>query len=121
VSKFESGQYLEATELPSPINQDSSNNYHPFISPKEDYLIFNSERDGGLGGADLYISFKDTNCNWQVPKNLGDNINTELRDICPTVTPDGKYLFFTRNWKNNDKWYGDIYWIETSFSDWRNE
>jgi Tol biopolymer transport system component len=121
VSKFENGHYLEAAELPSPINEKTSNNYHPFISPNGDYIIFNSERNGGYGGADLYISFKDLDGNWGEPINLGNKINSDLRDICPTITPDGKYLFFTRNWQNNDKWYGDIYWIETSFSDWRNK
>lgn len=115
VSKYENGNYLEATELPTPINQDSSNNYHPFISPEEDYIIFNSERNGGYGGADLYISFKDENGNWGEPVNLGDKINSELRDICPTISPDGKYLYFTRNWQKENKWFGDIYWIETSF------
>ncbi len=115
VSKYENGNYLEATELPTPINQDSSNNYHPFISPDENYLIFNSERNGGYGGADLYISFKDEDANWGEPVNLGDKINSELRDICPTINPDGKYLYFTRNWQKENKWFGDVYWIETSF------
>jgi Tol biopolymer transport system component len=119
VSKFEKGHYLEAAELPSPINEKTSNNYHPFISPNGDYIIFNSERNGGYGGADLYISFKDLDGNWGEPINLGNKINSDLRDICPTITPDGKYLFFTRNWQKNNKWYGDIYWIETSFSEWK--
>jgi hypothetical protein len=120
LSRFENGHYLEATELPSPINQDSSNNYHPFISPKGDYIIFNSERNGGYGGADLYISFKDVHGNWEEPINLGNKINSDLRDICPTISPDGKYLFFTRNWQKENKWYGDIYKIETSFSELKN-
>jgi uncharacterized protein (TIGR02145 family) len=114
-STLVNGQYSEAKELPSPINQDSSNNFHPFISPKGDFLIFNSDRAGGFGGADLYISYIDLNNNWKEPVNLGDKINSKLRDICPTITPDGEYLFFTRNWQENDKWYGDIYWINTFF------
>jgi Tol biopolymer transport system component len=120
-SRFENGHYLEAIDLPSPINQDSSNNYHPFISSEEDYIIFNSERNGGYGGADLYISFKDVAGNWKEPVNLGNKINSNLRDICPTITPDGKYLFFTRNWQKDNKWFGDIYFIETSFPEWKKE
>lgn len=115
MSKRKNGHYLEAIKLPSPINLDSSNNFHPFISPKGDYLLFNSDRVGGFGDADLYISFMDMDGNWKKPMNLGSKINTELRDICPTITPDGRYLFFTRNWQESGKWYGDIYWVETFF------
>jgi tricorn protease-like protein len=43
----------------------------------------------------------------------------ESNDHTCSFSPDGKYLFFTRNWQKNNKWYGDIYWIETSFSEWK--
>jgi len=114
-SQFRNGEYLEAMKLPAPINLDSGNNFHPFISPDEDYLIFNSDRTGGFGDADLYISYKNKDGHWERPINLGGKINSELRDICPTITPDGRFLFFTRNWEEDGKWQGDVYWVSTDF------
>lgn len=115
VSELINGAYQAARELPEPVNMPGSNNFHPFISAKGDFLIFNSDREGGFGGADLYISYLDKEGKWGKPVNLGEQINTELRDICPTITLDGKYLFFTRNWKEDDQWLGDLYWIRTDF------
>jgi dsDNA-binding SOS-regulon protein len=109
------GHYEEARELPSPINQEASNNFHPFISPGGDFLLFNSDRAGGFGQADLYISYRDSNGDWSEPENLGEKINSGMRDICPTLSPDGNYLFFTRNWQEDGKWYGDLHWIDTFF------
>ena len=47
--------------------------------------------------ADLFISFKNTNHSWTRAKNMGNTINTNVHELCPQVTPDGKYLFFIRN------------------------
>ncbi|CAM2070269.1 PD40 domain-containing protein [Sulfidibacter corallicola] len=68
----------------------------PFVAPDESYIIFRSYREGGLGSADLYISFKKGNV-WQKPINLGAPINSEAKEICPLVTPDGKLFIFASN------------------------
>lgn len=115
VSELINGEYQTARELPDPINMPASNNFHPFISSKGDFIIFNSDREGGFGGADLYLSYLNDKGQWNTPENLGENINSEIRDICPTITLDGKYLFFTRNWQDNDKWLGDLYWINIDY------
>jgi len=80
---------------------------HPYISPDERYLIFDSSEPGGYGSTDLYISFKTEN-QWSDPVNLGDKINTPHWDAMPIVSPDGKYLFFCRM-KNKER---DIYWVK---------
>ncbi len=74
------------------------------ISPDEDYLIFSVNRPGGFGQGDLFVSFRDKNDRWTKPENMGDKINTEHNENCPILSPDGKFLFFTRN--------GDIYWLD---------
>ena len=74
-----------------------------FISPDESYMIFCSIRKNGLGEGDLYISFKDEAGNWSEAVNMGQPINTDKHELCPFVSKDGKYLFYTSN--------QDIYWV----------
>ncbi len=111
-SPLVNGRYAEVEELGAPIN-DSSNNYHPFVAPDESYLIFNSMRTGGFGDPDLYVSFRRANGSWTEPANLGASINSSDGDLCPVVSPDGKYLFFTR-YRDGA---GDIYWVSSAVID----
>lgn len=78
-----------------------------FIAPDESYIIFcAARRSVGFGIGDLYISFKDETGNWTPSKNMGEEINSEKHELCPFVTADGKYLFYTSN--------QDIYWVSTA-------
>jgi len=79
-----------------------------YVSPKEDYVIFASRHADGFGDIDLYISFKAQDKSWGYPINMGNEINTELRERFPTVSPDGKYLFFMRHTKTQD-----FFWVST--------
>ncbi|MCP4548099.1 MAG: hypothetical protein GY835_16670 [bacterium] len=83
---------------------------HPFVAPDESYVIFDSSRPGGKGDSDLYISYRLTDGNWSEAINLTD-LNTPYSDWGPTVSPDGKHLFFTRNMTGG----GDIYWVSSRF------
>jgi ankyrin repeat protein len=68
-----------------------------FIAPDESYMILESfGGEGGYGGADLYISYQMKDGSWFDPINLGPKINTGATERFPSVTPDGKYLFFLR-------------------------
>ncbi|WP_299218685.1 OmpA family protein [uncultured Aquimarina sp.] len=67
----------------------------PSVSADGSKLIFSSQRKGGYGGADLYISFKNESGEWSVPENLGDRINTSSEDKSPFLAPDGRTLYFS--------------------------
>lgn len=69
---------------------------HPFIAPDESYLIWDSEREGGYGDSDLYISFRQEDKSWGPAINMGPEINTEYEDNRGMVSHDGKYFFFNR-------------------------
>jgi len=88
---------------------------HPFIAPDESYLIWDAERDSGFGDSDIYISFRQQDGSWGEAINMGDKINTSAWDAYPSVTPDGKYLFFHRKIgpENNDIFWVDAKVIET--------
>ena len=51
-------------------------------------------RPDGRGGFDLYLSY-NRNGTWTKPGNLGDKINTNGNEYSPTISPDGKYFFWT--------------------------
>ena len=95
-SEYENGQFLTPEILPESIN---TNRYEAdvFIAPDESYMIFCSIRKNGLGKGDLYISFKDKIGNWTDAMNMGEIINTDKHELCPFVTADGKYFFYTSN------------------------
>jgi len=83
-----------------------------YVSPNESYLIFPSAMKAGFGRLDLYICFKEENNTWGEPVNLGPEINTEISERFPIVSPDGKYLFFMRH---TESW--DIFWVSTELFD----
>ncbi|WP_323756030.1 alpha/beta hydrolase-fold protein [Roseivirga sp.] len=88
---------------------------HPFIAPDESYLIWDSEREGGYGGSDLYISFRQKDGAWGPAINMGDKVNTDKWDAYASVTSDGKYILFNRRIDdgiNNDNMNVDIYWVD---------
>ncbi|PKG86221.1 hypothetical protein CXF85_00445 [Colwellia sp. 75C3] len=82
---------------------------HPFIAPDESYLIWDSEREGGYGDTDLYISFKQKDGSWGPAINMGDKVNSDKADFYASVTPDGKYILFNRNFGEGNI---DIYWVD---------
>jgi hypothetical protein len=106
-SKLVKGKYTEA-ELVKHTVSTQFNEHDPFIAPDESYLIFTSNRAGGYGRGDLYITFRSADGTWTEARNMGDKINSSGYDFCPMLSPDGKYLFFTRNINRN----GDIYWVD---------
>ncbi len=106
-ARFSNGKYSKPEKMGEEINTELRE-FDPFISPDEDYIIFASEREGGYGFSDLYISFKKNDDSWTNAVNMGPEINTQGMEFTPMVTPDGKYLFFTRG----DGIDSDIYWVD---------
>lgn len=117
LSRLENGVYQKAERLPSPINSDHEN-LGPFIAPSGRCLLFNSDRPGTLGEADIYIAFKNKDGAWQNPINVGELINSKRYDWAPMVTPDEKYLVFSSYRSSEpvvpDKGKGTFYWVEVN-------
>ena len=109
-AELKNGEYSEIECLNEKIYKKEALNWCPFIAPGESYLIFSSNRKGGFGSGDLYISFKNKSGEWQEAINMGALINTDKQERFPGVSPDGKYLFFTR-W-HSTPYYHDLYWID---------
>jgi hypothetical protein len=92
-SRYEDGEYLPPVRLSGAIN-GPEHDLHPFISPDESYLIFDSQRSAGFGDNDLYVSFRDDSGDWSTAQNLGKAVNTSNDERRASVSSDGKYLFF---------------------------
>lgn len=105
-SKAEGEDYKEVSRMGNAINFRGKWIAHPYIAPDESYIIYDG-KESGFGENDLYISF-NVNGSWSKAYNLGPEINTELTEMCASVSPDGKYLFFYRG----DDESGNIYWID---------
>jgi outer membrane protein OmpA-like peptidoglycan-associated protein/tetratricopeptide (TPR) repeat protein len=60
-------------------------------------LVWSSNREGGFGDQDLWISRKNEKGFWTDAKNLGSIINTEGNEYSPFLHPDGKTLYFSSN------------------------
>jgi tetratricopeptide (TPR) repeat protein len=75
------------------------------------YLYFASERPGGLGGKDLYVSEK-VNGDWGPAVNLGPQINTQFNEDAPFIHPDGITLFFSSQGHKSIGGYDIMYSIK---------
>jgi hypothetical protein len=79
------------------------------ISADEQTLYFTSERPGGLGKRDIYVSKKMPDGTWGVAENLGPTINTKHNEDSPFIHPDGKTLFFSSEGHNSIGGYDIMY------------
>jgi tetratricopeptide (TPR) repeat protein len=73
---------------------------HGFLSEDGEQLIFASDRPGGFGGLDLYISRK-VNGDWGPAANLGPEINTPFNEDRPFMINKVKTLFFSSQGHEN--------------------
>jgi hypothetical protein len=106
VSRYIDGSYQEPEKLSDSVNFNSYTG-HSFIAPDESYIIFDAldHMSGNNPCRDLYISFRKADSSWSQARSLGDTINTyNGNEVCPFVTRDNRYLFFSRN--------GHFYWVK---------
>jgi Tol biopolymer transport system component len=88
------------------------------IAPDGSYLIFTSERPGGIGRSDLYITFIKEDNSWTTPANMKSiNISGISSTTDPSISPDGRFLFFVRYNRTNAGETRDIYWVSTKIID----
>jgi Tol biopolymer transport system component len=84
---------------------------HGFIAPDESFILVDATRDDGCGKQDIYVAFRNRDGSWSRPMNLGTEVNTEYSETCPSLSADGKYLFFSRY--NEPGELSNFYWIDS--------
>jgi hypothetical protein len=79
-----------------------------FVAPDESYMIV-SAKETKTFECELYISFRKRDSTWTEPVSLGSKINDGLAHRWAAyVTPDNKYLFYTRGTSAKDS---AVYWV----------
>lgn len=67
------------------------------VSANADALYFTSNREGGVGGLDIYRCTRQEDGSWSAPKNLGKTINTSKDEKTPFIHSDSQTLYFASN------------------------
>ena len=88
------GRWSKAERLPEPVNSEYNEN-GVTLSEDGQWLYFSSNRPGGNGGFDIYVSERNNSGGWKKPRNLGPVINTEYDEEGPFICCENKTLYFS--------------------------
>ena len=116
-SVFENGNWTEPVSMGNSINS-SADEREASLSEDGNSLYFTSNRDGGYGKFDIYVSRKSATGKWGKPVNLGKDINTSENEISPFIHPDGQVLYFSSDAYNEENMGGyDIFYTTKNSND----
>lgn len=93
--KTKNGNWSEPENL-SAINTEFWES-SPSLSPDKRDLYFASNRPGGYGGEDIWVSHRNQQGQWSKPENMGPTINTNGDEGCPFIHADNESFYFNSN------------------------
>lgn len=99
MSSLVNGTWTKINKLNKNINTKYWES-HGFVSEDGKQIVFASDKPGGFGGLDLYISHK-INGDWGPAVNLGPEINTQFNEDRPFLINNGKTIFFSSQGHEN--------------------
>jgi hypothetical protein len=103
-ARYIEGRFAQAECLPPPVNGPGFEG-DTLIASDESYLLVSTSRNSTTAQADLFISLHGLDETWTPLVKLGFDVSSpEEGENCQMLSPDGRYLFFTRG--------GDIYWVD---------
>ncbi|MDR1459426.1 MAG: hypothetical protein LBI60_04360, partial [Bacteroidales bacterium] len=94
-SEYKDGKWNTIKNLGKTINRDDTWESQACISADGKTLLFVSDRPGGNGGYDIYVSIRDVNGNWKKAENMGKVINTDQDEKTPFLHSDNKTLYYS--------------------------
>jgi tetratricopeptide (TPR) repeat protein len=118
VTRYINGTWSPIVKLNKNINTKYYES-HAAVSSDESKLYFTSNREGGMGELDIWVSGKDETGDWGIPVNLGNAINTPYNEETPFISKDGSTLTFSSEGHGSIGGY-DIFLSVSSDSLWGN-
>ncbi len=89
----------------------------PSLSADGRTLYFVSNRPGGVGNRDIWMTTRNEEGEWTKPVNLGKGINTPDEDVSPFIHPNNTTLYYASNGRTGFGGY-DIYYTQRTDSGW---
>ena len=117
VSHYADGKWTAMEKLGDNINTKYWES-HGSLSKDGNRLYFTSNRKGGFGGLDIYMSDKQLNGSWGTPVNLGPTINSRYNEETPFITENGKILYFSSYGHYNMGGYDIFYSMADEEGNW---
>ena len=94
--KTKNGNWTEPENLGNIINTEAWES-SPSLSPDKRDLYFSSNRTGGFGGKDIWVTHRSATGKWGSPENLGLTVNTAGDEGCPFIHADNQTLYYNSN------------------------
>jgi outer membrane protein OmpA-like peptidoglycan-associated protein len=94
ISRFIKGHWTKIEKLNANINSEYYES-HASISSNGSKLYFTSDRPGGQGALDIWVSDRSPEGVWGEARNLGPKVNSFYSEDTPFITPDGQKLYFS--------------------------
>jgi len=114
-SKFSEGKYSESVVLGAEVNSEFGDT-EPTVAPDNSYILFISNRPGGYSRMmNLYVSFRKPDGGWTKARCISHELKID-NIWFPTLTYDGKYLFFCGGFPAPKAGYSNsnYYWVDTA-------
>jgi hypothetical protein len=113
---FVGNTWPRAIQIPVVPIEGKYNGCHPGVAPDQSFIVYYSIRPGAQRGTetDLYLTLRRPDGTWTELRNMGPRINTRYFEWGARISPDKKYMFFTRanGWGyNSNSDTSDIYWV----------
>jgi outer membrane protein OmpA-like peptidoglycan-associated protein/tetratricopeptide (TPR) repeat protein len=109
--------WSEPLALDQTINAPGTNTQQPFVTPDGKYLLFASDRSGGLGGFDLWMAELDANGKLTNAVNMGAAVNTKYDEQAPYYHAPSQTLVFSTNGRVGMGGY-DFFYSKGTFDNW---
>jgi len=97
VSRRTGGGWSRPENISIPYFQNRSGTLTGYMSPDQTVFVYAAETYGTRGVEDIYVTTKGANGKWTDPRNLGNTINTPFQELSPSLSADGKTLYFSSN------------------------
>ncbi|MEO7990374.1 MAG: OmpA family protein [Chryseolinea sp.] len=120
VSRNNGGGWTAPQNIPIPYFQNKSFLLSGSLSHDQNVFVYSAETYGTKGVDDLYVTIKGSDGRWSEPKNLGSTLNTSFQELSPSLSVDGKTLYFSSNGRKGNGSF-DVYFttrLDESWSNW---